>query len=471
MRYLIGLQALPWAISTVLLRLVRSPRRTLEALKVKSGLGSPNPARLIESKLPKPPRSFVADFKLAAIPNSVLHLVTNCLPYTQAGYTIRTHNILTAQNQLGISAQAVTRYGYPITIGKINSGKLTKLAAFDNSVEVSYHHLIPTGFATKHELDIAVFQTTQLVKELKPAVLHPATDFINGEVAAAVSNLVGLPFVYEVRGFLEQSWLTKSTANQSNSAYYQEFLARETEVMQQAWAITTLSETMKQEMINRGISAAKIFITPNAVSESLLNNNLTSTAARAKLGLAELPTFGIATTLYSFENVTALIDVAIDLNSTGKPAQLLIVGDGPEMENLKQQAKLMPDRIKVVGRKPFNETIDYYQAMDVFCVPRLSSSVTQLVTPLKPLEAMALNRPVVATDLPALAEIVHHEQTGLLVAPNSTAALSEAIGRLLYDCDHRAQLAAAAKEWVATERTWSKVAARYQKVYQQLGER
>ncbi|MFZ9283986.1 MAG: glycosyltransferase family 4 protein [Candidatus Nanopelagicales bacterium] len=474
LRYLTGLRALPWAISTVFLRLLQSPWATLEALLRKLGLNlriTRNPAR--SGDFPPPIDRTWPIQQISTASNSVLHFVTNCLPYTQAGYTIRTHNILAAQLAAGIKATAVTRYGYPINQGKFFTGEKTELPAFNSSTIITYHHLIPTSIASKSELNVAADKAIELSSKLKPAVIHGATDFINGEIAAAVADSLNLPMAYEVRGFLEQSWLTKSSQNSIDSPFYQEFLLRETQVMQRADVITTLSETMKAEIINRGIAKEKIFITPNAVADSLLTESKFAQTARSELGLEQIPTFGIATTLYPFENVSLLIKVLDELFQSGHTAQLLIVGDGPELSSLQQQAAASPNSnyIKLVGRKPFDQTITHYQAMDVFVVPRTNSLVTQLVTPLKPVEAMALNRPVIASNLPALAELITPGETGLLVEPDSLTSLTEAVGRLLYDSDQRHQLASSAKEWVASSRTWSKVAQQYQEIYQQLGKR
>lgn len=472
LRYLTGLRALPWAISTILLRLLRSPRLTLEALLRKAGVNLRSGKKLARSQeFPAAISRNPAHHSVNPQPNSVLHLVTNSLPYTQAGYTIRTHNIIAAQLAAGISAAAVTRYGYPINIGNFSSGNKTELASFSGEQTITYHHLIPTRFASNSELEVAATAATKLVAKLRPSVLHAATDFVNGEIAAAVSVATDLPFAYEVRGFLEQSWLTKSPSNTIESDFYQEFLRRETNVMRRAAAITTLSETMKAEIVKRGITAEKIHLVPNAVSDQLLKEVKSASEARVQLQLPELPTFGIATTLYPFENVSLLITALEQLWQEGKQAQLLIVGDGPEIVNLSAQANssAVAKHIHLVGRKPFEQTITHYQAMDVFCVPRTQSLVTELVTPLKPIEAMALGRPVIASNLPALAELINHEQTGLLVAPDSAAALTEAISGLLYDSGHRQRLAAAAKDWVAETRTWSQVAKTYQQVYQQLG--
>jgi glycosyltransferase involved in cell wall biosynthesis len=372
---------------------------------------------------------------------------------------------------LGIQASAVTRYGYPINLGKFFSGRTTCVSSQLSSSNVTYHHLIPNSLATNHELDVAAKHAQKLVQRLRPSVLHAATDFINAEIAIAVAKASELPIAYEVRGFLEQSWLTKSESNTADSDFYKEFLKRETAVLQQVDAITTLSETMKSEIVDRGVPSEKIFLTPNAVSEKFLQLNKSASQARAELGLPERATFGIITTLYPFENTKFLIEVLVELKKSGREAQLLIVGDGPDLDSLQQKASQseVRENIYILGRIPNDKIVTYYQAMDVFCVPRTRSRVTELVTPLKPLEAMALNRPVLASNLPALAELVTHEKTGLLVEPDSRSALTQALDRVLYDSHYRAELASSAKQWVAANRTWSQVAKTYQEVYRKLG--
>jgi len=225
------------------------------------------------------------------------------------------------------------------------------------------------------------------------------------------------------------------------------------------------------DKLNKAFQAEKIFLTPNAVSEKFLKLDKSASQARAELGLPECTTFGIITTLYPFENTKLLIEVLVDLKKSGREAQLLIVGDGPDLDSLQQKASQseVRENIYILGKIPNDKIVTYYQAMDVFCVPRTRSRVTELVTPLKPLEAMALNRPVLASNLPALAELVTHEKTGLLVEPDSRSALTQALDRVLYDSHYRAELASNAKQWVAANRTWSQVARTYQEVYRKLG--
>lgn len=471
LRYLTGFRALPWAISTLILRLLRSPRATLEALLRKLRLNHRIPINSVrDQELPAPIRKALPHASVNPIANSVLHLVTNCLPHTQAGYTFRTQSILTAQLDAGINAFAVTRYGYPINEGKFFTGKTSQLKSDASEKTVAYHHLIPKGFASRYELENAAKYASILVQKLRPAVLHAATDFVNGEIASAVAMATDLPFAYEVRGFLEQSWLAKNERNSVDSPFYQEFLSREIAVMQQANAITTLSETMKSEIVKRGIDSNKIYLTPNAVSDDLLMMNKSASQARLEIGVSELPTFGIISTLYSFENTSLLIAALEELESSGRSAQLLIIGDGPDLAALKDKAykSRVKDRIYFFGRIPNNKIPTYYQALDVFCVPRTRSRVTELVTPLKPIEAMALNRPVLASNLPAMAELITTGETGLLIEPDSLSALTNSLDRLLYDSHYRISLARNAKDWVATNRTWSQVAQTYRQVYQQL---
>lgn len=483
MRYLVAIRALPWILTSLIQRLVRDPWRTLAALSRRDLLPTPQRLRIwLElrsnraeqiSVLPRSPNLSKVSTSINGNPDTVLHFVTNSLPYTNAGYTIRTHQIIEAQLLAGISASAVTRYGYPITAGNVLAGNSTKVRGFNSDQEITYHHLQPTGLVKFENTEPAIVAAEKLVRKLKPAVLHAATDFMNGELAHAVAQRTGLPFVYEVRGFLEDSWLAKQKDHPVHSSRYLDARNRETQVMLKADAITTLSLTMKLEMIERGIDPNKIHLMPNAVPENLLSTEMDSTQARKLLGLPQLPTFGIASTLHEFENTQMLIQVLELLQARGKIAQLLIVGDGPQLEQLKKLAKssALRERIHIVGRKDFDQVHNYFLSMDVFCLPRSLSRVTSLVTPLKPLEAMALGRVVVGSDLPAIQELIINGETGLLAPPGDASAFTTAVERVLYDQGLRSEISIAAKQWVSQNRTWPRIALQYRDLYARLTQR
>jgi glycosyltransferase involved in cell wall biosynthesis len=311
--------------------------------------------------------------------------------------------------------------------------------------------------------------TAHLVRQWRPAVLHAHSKYVNAQIALAMRDRYGLPVVYEVRGFLEETWRSRGRDPHSDS--YQFSRAIESECMSAADAIVTISEGMKDEIISRGVPAERITVIPNGVDDSFLAGAHDGERIRQKLGVdPEELLVGVVTTLNQYEGIDVLIDAVADLRRDRVPTRLLVVGDGPERLALAEHAERrgLNGSATFTGRVPFDTVHAYHAAIDVFCVPRRDTPVTRLVTPLKPLEAMATGRPVVASDLPPLREIVRHEQTGALVAPEDPDALAEALQRFASDPSQRSKLGKQAQLWTAQNRTWAAAAERYTEVYERL---
>ena len=406
----------------------------------------------------------------------VLHVVTNSLPHTSAGYTLRTHMIARAQANRGLDPHVVTRLGFPVAQGMIASG------ATDVVDDVMYHRLLPpTGVPhdPAERLDLGGRMLGELVERLRPTILHAATDHLNGQLALGVAERYGIPVVYEVRGFLEDSWLSRREQSDGVDARaatasdrYQLSRAVETACMLRADAVTTLAAVMASEIAERGVDPARITVVPNAVDDDFLGALPDPVELRRSLGFApDDVVAGTITTFWAHEGLHDLLHATRLLLGRGAPVRLLLVGDGPERPGLQQLARDLGlgDRVVFTGRVPFAQVRRYHAAIDVFTVPRTADRVSRMVTPLKPIEAMASRRPVVASDVPALAELVRHGQTGVLAAPGDPASLADAVEPLLYDTGLRSRLGEAARAWVASDRTWARNADRYANVYRSLG--
>ena len=403
---------------------------------------------------------------------AVLHLVTNSLPETVAGYTIRTHGIAVAQRHHGVDAHVVTRLGFPVTKGHIDAEAVAEADG------VPYHRLlapVPLRADRARARDIA--RTAHLVQRLRPDVLHAHSNHLNAQVALAVGRRFGIPVVYEVRGFLEETWVSRGHSTDAES--YRLTRAAEAWAMRHADAVVTLSESMREAIVARGIDPAKVRVTPNAVSESLLSDAGWSSRAEGRGpyrdhnepagGLDTLAgarystsrdsrfTVGTVGTLNHYEGLDLLLDAAARVVAGGTQVRVLIVGDGPARADLERQAGRLGLDATFTGRVGPSQVADHHRRLDVFCVPRRDLPVTRLVPPLKPVEAMALGRPVIASDLPPLRELVTHGHTGLVVAPDDVEALATAIGTLARRADARHQLGEHAREFVRTHRTWTAV--------------
>lgn len=417
------------------------------------------------------PRSGVSESGGAgrdARPLRVLHVVTNALPEVQAGYTIRTQGIAESQRGAGIDAHVVTRLGFPV-----DSGALAASRDFVHQT-VPTHRLLPLrGLPVlAHErIRVGADALTRLAECLEIDVLHAHSKHENGQVALLAGERLGLPVVYEARGFLEETW--RSRGGDPASDYYLLSKEAETACMRAADAVVAVSRAMVTDIVTRGIPAAKVNLVGNAVSAEFLEPAPDATRLRARLGIAEdAVAVGMVSTLNDYEGIDLLIDAVAAVDDPR--LVLLVVGDGPALADLQRRAaeRLGPDRATFTGRVPHDEAHAHHAALDVFCVPRLRTPVTELVPPLKPLEAMATARPVVVSDLPPLLELVGDgldtEPRGLAATAGDAASWSEALRRLLYDSTLRADLGAAGRNWVAEHRTWKAAAATYAGIYRDI---
>ncbi len=397
----------------------------------------------------------------------VLHLVTNALPSTNAGYTQRTHKIAVAQREAGMDVHVVTRAGFPLTKGVRDARTLVRLDG------VTYHRLIPwTAPAdAAEELAVGVSMASTLVEALRPDVLHAASNHHNARLALELGRRHGLPVVYEARGFLEESWLSRDPSRSVEDAFYQAERANETACMLAADLVVTLGETMRADIEARGVARERLLVVPNAVEASFLDPLPSGAQVREGLGIgAEEFVVGTTTSFFGYEGLEVLVDAVALMRERGEKVHALLVGDGPELPVLRDRARSLglDGAVHFPGRVPADRVRAHHAALDVFAVPRRDERVCRLVTPLKPVEAMAGGLPVVASDLPALREIVEPGVTGELIPAGESAGLADALTKLAYSRERRISYGRAGRSKVGADRTWTEAAYRYNQAYRVL---
>jgi glycosyltransferase involved in cell wall biosynthesis len=236
--------------------------------------------------------------------------------------------------------------------------------------------------------------------------------------------------------------------------------------------VVTLGEAMREEIVARGVPAAKVLIVPNAVSQEFLRPLPDASGLRQELGIGPGEyVAGVVSTLSPYEGIGTLLEAISIVRGRGVPARALIVGDGPERAALQRHAAAcgLAQAAIFTGRVPAAKVREFHALLDIFVVPRTPDRVCQLVTPLKPVEAMASGLCVVTSEVKALSEIIKHEVTGTLTVPQDPVSLADRLEYLFYSPDIRRKLGDNAREWVARDRTWAHNAARYQDAYARLG--
>jgi glycosyltransferase involved in cell wall biosynthesis len=442
----------------------------VESLEAQGGRRPANQRSRLESELRvfEGWRPVLAKVKVNPEPRRVLHLLTNSVPHTASGYARRSHSILTAQQEEGWDTLAVTRLGYPVQIGVLTA------RASDIIDGVHYQRLLPNRMAKSMDgrLQQQAEELLQVARKFRPSVIHTTTHFVNGLVAREVANALGVPWVYEVRGQLADTWASTRGDGARTSERYRLFVERESEIMRSADLVITLGESMKRNIIAAGVPADRILIGPNAVGGDYLREPSHQGDARRALGLhPDGQLIGTVSSLVDYEGLDDLVTAFALLAPRLPKLKLVVVGDGTAAPALQNQVKRLglAERVIFTGRVPAGQARLYHQALDIFVVPRKDMTVTRSVTPLKPVEALASARPVVASRLDALCEIVHDGVNGRVVDPSDPTGLAGVLSELLEDESLRQRLGVAGRQDVLSRRTWKANAAAYAQAYETLG--
>ncbi|MDX3901751.1 MAG: glycosyltransferase, exosortase A system-associated [Sphingobium sp.] len=395
----------------------------------------------------------------------ILHVLDHSLPL-HSGYTFRTRAILRAQIARGWEVRGITGHRHS--------------AAWDHADEMVdglRFHRTPGRPATGNALirewrDIAAHADAidTLVRAWRPDVIHAHSPVLNAIAAQRVARRHAIPMLYEIRAFWEDAAVGNGTGTEGSPRYW---LTRQLEshAVRAADAVAVICEGLKDDLIARGVATDKIIVSPNGVDLDQFGTPAPrDPALTARLALEGAEVVGFIGSFYHYEGLDDLIAAMPLLVASRPAAKLLLVGGGPRANALRAQAAASPcaDRIVFVGRVPHDRVEDYYAQVDVLAYPRKAMRLTELVTPLKPLEAMAQGRLVAASSVGGHRELIEHGVTGTLFPPDDPAAIADALAALLADRSGWDARRAVARAFVERERNWSSNILRYEPVYQRL---
>lgn len=408
-------------------------------------------------------------------PGVVLHLLKESVPHRQTGFTTRSRYVVLAQRDAGLTPVVVTQPGFPRSAGVAGA------PATEEVDGIRYHRLDPGGaYPAERPFDLALrdhsWLAARVARDERPAVIHAASGPRGSDgalVGLALGAHLSVPVVYEMRSFFEGTWSSNAEASE-HAEYARRRWAAETRAMLAVDAVVTLSETMRREVLERGVAEDRAIVVPNGVDVDFFAPRPRDPALAARLGLTGRAVFGYLGNLdHPREGQELLVEATARLRARGRAVACLIVGDGERRHELEALAERrgVADAVIFAGQVPHEEVPALYAQFDVFVVPRRDDRASRFVTPLKPFEAMASGVPLVVSDLPALVEVAAPDERGLSFPADDVDGLVAVVARLLDDPALAARLGAAGRAWVTTERTWASNGRRYRDLYARIGVR
>ena len=404
------------------------------------------------------------------MPLRILHVLDHSWPVLD-GYAQRSLGIAAAQLQLGMQPSVLTSPLHQQDDPSASETFFGGVRYFRTTDGVGLAGRAVQGrWPFLRELAVMQLLRRRIVSLIKSGsydIVHAHSPALCGQAASQAAHFCHVPFVYEIRAFWEDGVVSQKTIGTRSMRYW---LGKnlETRVARRADAVVAIARPMVDDLESRGIPRAKLFHVPNGVDAARFVPQQRDAALAAQLGVGQTPTLGYLGTLFPWEGVSWLVRAAAELRKRGLVFKLLIVGDGADSAEVKKEIEETGSSsyVSFLGRVPHDQVERYYSLMDVMVYPRLSVRLTEMVTPLKPLEAMALGKAVLGSSVGGIRELIEPEVTGMLFKPGNIEDFCRQAARLLLHEDVRIALGNGARRRVLEERDWKVVVQGYEDVYE-----
>lgn len=397
----------------------------------------------------------------------VLHILDHSLP-VQSGYAFRSHSILLEQQRSGLQPIALTspKHYESVRRGGEAVEQVGDICYHRSAATVKSHLPLISELRLMARLALSI---NRMVLERTPDVLHPHSPTLNVIPAILVGKLKGIPVVYEIRSSWEDAAADRGTYG-SSSWKYRLGKWLETWACRAADAVVVICDGLKKELIDRGIAPDKITVVPNGVSAEFFSSEKLQDIVAGGGNGSNRTIIGFMGSFFRWEGLDQLIDAMARLTTTRPDVSLILVGGGEMEGELRARVKQLnlEDHVIMAGQVPQSEIPAWYARVDIMAFPRYSTKLTEMVTPLKPLEAMAMRKVVVASDVGGHKELIRNRETGLLFRAGNVDALVNTLREVLDDQVLRRSLQEQALLWVRRERMWACTIQPYLDVYKNL---
>lgn len=395
----------------------------------------------------------------------VLHVLDHSIPL-HSGYTFRTRAILREQRKLGWETFHLTS---PKHLGcGVEEETVDGLHFYRTLARVPGRR--KPGFDEWRLMRQLELRLERVARQVRPDVIHAHSPVLNAAPSLNVGKRLGIPVVYEVRAFWEDAAVDHGTTQQG-SLRYRLTRAYETRAFKRSAHVFTICEGLRSDIVARGIASSKVTVIPNAVDiEAFEPGGQPDAELKRQLSLDGRTVIGFIGSFYAYEGLDLLLQALPLLLQRNADISLLLVGGGPQEHALKNQARRLgvADKVVFAGRVPHGEVKRYYDLVDVLAYPRYSMRLTELVTPLKPLEAMAQGRLLVASDVGGHRELIAHDETGWLFTAGSVDALVASLEKLIARRGEWPRLRNAGRRFVEEHRNWRGSVVGYRAPYEAL---
>lgn len=423
---------------------------------------SPAYSLLIESRIPSEPRDTID-----SIPNRIAYVLHNSFPYSSGGYATRAFGVCEGLKSHGFEVVIINRPGFPIDIkDDLDAEDVPETEVRDGyryvrSLSISRRGMTPYDYM----LEAADVIETRF-REYRPQYVIAASNHITAIPSLIAAKRLGIPFYYEVRGLWEITRVSREPEFEKKPAYTVQVLL-ETLAAKHSTHVFTLTNPMINELVRRGVEKEAISLVPNSCSPDNFIPKERDMELVRKLNIPDdVPVIGYIGTFVQYEGLDDLAEACAILKFKGVPFRLLLVGNenasgqdvGPITAKISEIATTygFNDWLIMPGRIPFEEVESYYSLIDIAPFPRKSQPVCELVSPMKPLEALAMKKAVLVSSVQALKEMVIENKTGLVFEKGNVSDLADKLQLLINDKSLRKTLGENGRVWVESERNWIK---------------